>query len=123
MAQAFPISEDTSIGVTVSRGEAVWSASRAGTSWTVDGRETPAAQDVVDALADAVIHYRREPVPPLEETWATVEIESDDRVYTIDLGQVVDDTFRVVLDRAGGGPVLVPMVDLAVLDQPLPKGE
>jgi len=123
VSQAFPIDEDTVLGVSLACADDVWTAKRDGPSWRVGGQEVPAAQDVVDALADAVVHYRREPVPPLGEVGCTVEIEAVDRTTTVDLGQVLDEDFRVAKDRAGGGTFLIPDVDLAVLDQPLPQAE
>ena len=119
-SQAFPIDVETVRAVSITRGDVEWSAQSAGTTWTVGGVETPTAQDVVDALTDAVIHYRAEEVPPMGQVWATVRIETGDATQIIDVGPVLEDTFRVAQDRAGGGPYLVPLVDLRTLDQPLP---
>jgi hypothetical protein len=119
-SQAFSIDAESVRAVSVSLGGTEWMALSAGTTWTVDEVETPKAQDIVDALADAVIHYRAEEVPSIGDVWATVRVEAGDATQIVDLGQVAESTFRVAQDRAGGGPYLVPLVDLAVLDQPLP---
>ncbi len=113
--QAFPIDDDSVVRVSIAKGSQTWRAERAGPSWTVDGADNPAAQDSIDAVAEAVIHYRKQPVPPLTETWATVEIEARGEVIAIDLGQHEGEDFRVARDRAGGEPYLIPVVDLGGL--------
>ena len=121
--RAFPIDHERTVRVSVTRGASTWTAIQAGTTWTVDGVETIAAQDVIDALADAVMHYRREPVAPMADLYAIIEVERGGSVQTIDVGQLDGVDFRVAKDRAGGEPYLIPVVDLAVLDQPFPKGK
>jgi len=97
--RAFPVNPDRTHEVSITRGNETWKADQAG----------------IEGIANAVMHYRREPVPAISEVWATVVIGSMDGVATIDVGQLDGVDFRVVQDRAGGEPYLVPVMDLGLL--------
>lgn len=114
--QAFPLDLERAEAVSVQRGDLRWEAVRDGPAWKVGGLPSPDAALAVERLAEAAIHYRREPVPALDEPWATVQITEADGIFVIDLGQEVEGSWRVAQDRAGGGPYLVPLEDLAVFD-------
>lgn len=112
-SRAFPIVPHRSDRIVVTRGDRRWEAVREGREWKSDGA---AARSLVDGLAAATIHYRREPVPELTETWARVEIHEAGEIRTVEVGQVIEQSWRVARDTAGGEPYLVPLEDLTVFD-------
>lgn len=114
--QAFPLDVHDADAVIVTRGGRRWEARRQGFEWSAGEAAADAVRGAVDRLAAAGIHYRREPVPAVTDTWATVEVHDGGETWTVDVGQVLDDTWRVARDRDGGEPYLVPLDDLAVLE-------
>ena len=84
--------------------------------WRSNGEPEPRADAWLLEMAKAAVHYRREPVPELTETWGTVVIDHNDaEPFTISFGQVVDGTYRATQDSRGGDPYLVPVADLDAL--------
>ena len=84
--------------------------------WTSGGEVEPEADAWLLEMALASVHYRREPVPPLTETWGTVVIDHKDaEPFTIQFGQLVDGIYRATSDSRGGDPYLVPVADLEAL--------
>lgn len=120
--QAFPIDLERVDLVAVTAGHERVEAVRDGPGWRVAGREDPDAQVAIDRLAEAAIHYRRDPVPPITESWAVVEIREGDATYVIDVGQPIESSWRVARDRAGGAPYLVPLHDLQPITELLARG-
>jgi hypothetical protein len=105
---AFPLDPDTASSVEVDFGGRVWSGTREEDVWTAEGAEPPAPEAAVEALGLVPITYRREPGPPLAESWGSVLVQmGEDDVRAVDIGQVVEDRWRVAVDRDGGSPYLI----------------
>ncbi|MBW2258127.1 MAG: hypothetical protein JRI25_26485, partial [Deltaproteobacteria bacterium] len=105
---AFPLRPDRAREVEVDFGGNTWTAVREEEVWTAEGAEAPAPEAAVEALAVVPITYRREPGPALTEVWGSVVVHlGDEDMRAVDIGQVVEDQWRVALDRDGGSPYLV----------------
>lgn len=113
-ARAFPLDPHRADTVVTIRGARRWEAVREGRDWKAEGAS---AADRIGRIAEARIHYRREPVPALTEVWATVEVREGADTRVVEVGQVLDGTWRVARDRDGGEPYLVPLDDLRALPE------
>jgi len=107
---AFPVDEAESDHVEVKLGDVAWSADRDGDHWKADGKSQDAVDKAVAALAAVPTHYRGQPVPALTEDFGKVTVKQGDAAPdVVDMGQVVDGTWRAAQDEAGGEPYLVPV--------------
>lgn len=109
-ASAFPVDRTAAKHVEITLGDASMTIDADGDdAWTVAGKPSPRTQPTFDAIADTSIHYRREPVPAITEKYGTIRVKLGSGERAFDVGQVVDGSFRVVQDEAGGQPYLVPV--------------
>ena len=84
------------------------SLARDGDTWKIDGKEDPRADKLFAAMSDASVHYRAATVPAAAEKYGTLHATLGEGERTYDVYQLVDGSFRVVVDAGGGGPYLVP---------------
>jgi hypothetical protein len=107
-------------------GELVAVITRVDWDWAVESGSLPSEDPhgFLIRLHDVPIHYRRTPVPAIQEEWGRVTVMRDgERRLDVSVGQVVDDRWRVAMDQAGGEPYLVPVevLELLVEGEPVPQ--
>lgn len=107
-AHAFPLSVDEDDAVEVALAGGSWRAVRGAEGWTIEGVDGSIAEEAVVTVAAIPIRYRREPGPALTEAWGTVTVSRGEVRRVVDVGQVVEEAYRVAKDRDGGSPYLVP---------------
>lgn len=111
-ASAFPVDRTAARQVAITLADTSMTMEAVGPdgdSWTVDGKESTRTKPTLDALSDASIHYRRDPVPAITDKYGTIHVTLGAGEHTYDVGQIVEGSFRVVQDEAGGQPYLVPV--------------
>lgn len=110
--RAFPVDDVMVEQVDVELGERSATLQRDGDAWQRDGED---ATSLREALRLARIHYRAEPVPPLDENYGRLTLHIAGREpVVVEVGQVLDE-WRVARDSRGGEPYLVPLADLETI--------
>ncbi|MFT4627626.1 MAG: hypothetical protein ACI8PZ_006313 [Myxococcota bacterium] len=112
---AFVLDPERVTEVHVVSDHGAWIAVRSGPDWLVDGQPSDSAHAIIGALDAATIQYRREPVPEFGSAWRTVHVHTDSDHRRVEIGSVLDGTWRVARDLDGGEPYLIPLGEIAVL--------
>ncbi len=115
-AHAFVVEPERTERLRISSSEHSWEVARNGDEWLREGVPSADAHGILGSLDAARIHYRREPVPTFEEPWVSVETWTGDRTVRVEVGPLLEGSWHVARDAAGGQSFLIPVEDLGFID-------
>lgn len=113
--RAVPLEPDRADRVTLVTDGATWEATRNGPTWSSVDRDPTATAARVNALAQASIAYRMEPVEAPASVVATVTVWVGEDRRSVEFGPEVDG-FHAARDVDGGAPYRVRAAELGALD-------
>jgi hypothetical protein len=116
----YPLNTQEADDVKILGGNQPWHAEREEDGWKRSGFIDPEAASVLASLSSVQMVYRRESAPALSEVWATMQVQVGPRVQEVQIGQVVEEAFRVARFKNGGEPFRLQRSELAVLKGVLP---